>query len=333
MQITENNLYNDLSQTEQRKIQEDAKDLAALLSIWITCHPIIRARRIPPVALLVATVLPNLPLQLSLLVGKIILFIFTVDDVADERLLSYADFTVSSKVWEEIARNGNTAPLPEKDGDLSLILIEIRGELAEFPLFSALSDLWANRFRLLTDAMAREYEYGLRYQVGGKAVLPGFDEYIENGIHSVGFPFWGTSVLILLSDPQTLNNLETLNEIILCTGAAIRLYNDVRTYEKEVREGNINAVTLMEHALVTEQRELSPQCCLEQALENVLQRANEYAEKSCAQASMHHASTGQFEKMIHRIVAFHAYFYGSRQHNQDYHTITPSETFLMAQGK
>lgn len=333
MQITESNLYNDFSQAEKRKIQENAKDLAALLSIWITCHPIIRARRVPPVALLVATVLPNLTVQLSILVGKIILFIFTVDDVADERLLSYVDFTNYSKTWEEIARSGNTVPLPDKDGDLSVILAEIRSELAEFPLFSALSELWVNRLHLLTEAMAQEYEYGLRYHVSGKSALPGFDEYLENGIHSVGFPFWGTSVLILLSDPFTLDNLELLNEIILCTGAAIRLYNDVRTYEKEVREGNINAVTLMEHALMTERKDLSPQHRLELAREKVLQQANAYAVKSCAQATVHHVHTSQFEEMVRRIVAFHAYFYGSRQHNQDYHTITPSETFLMAQGK
>lgn len=333
MKITESNLYNDFSQAEKRKIQENAKDLAALLSIWTSCHPIIRARRVPPVALLVATVLPNLPVQLSLLVGKIILFIFTVDDVADERLLSYADFTNYSKAWEDIACNGSTDPLPEKDGDLGVMLIEIRSELAEFPLFSVLSDLWVNRLHLLTEAMAREYEYGLRYHVSGKSALPGFDEYLENGIHSVGFPFWGTSVLILLSNPLALDNLEPLNQIILCTGAAIRLYNDVRTYEKEVREGNINAVTLMEHALMTERQGLSPQHRLELAQEKVLQRANEYAEKSCAQAGIHQGHTGQFEEMIRRIVAFHAYFYGSRQHNQDYHTITPAETFWMAQGK
>jgi len=333
MEITENNLYNNLSLTEKMKIQENAKDLAALLSIWATCHPMIRAKRVTPVAVLVATVLPHLPLHHSLLVGKIILFIFTVDDVADERLLSYTDFVGISKVWDDVARLGNAVTLASEDGDLGVMFLEIRGELAKFPLFSSLRDLWSRRLQLLTEAMAKEYEYGLRYHVSGKEALPAFDAYIESGIHSVGFPFWGTSVLIILSDPLTQPNLERLNEIILNTGAAIRLYNDVRTYEKEVREANINAVTLVLNTLETKKSALPAQQHLEQAQENVLQIANQYAEKSCQLAGQQQTQTGQFEEMIQSIVAFHAFFYGSRQHNRDYHTISPSDTFMMVHGK
>ncbi len=332
MKKTENNLYNALSSSEKQKIEENAKDLSALLNIWATCHPMIRARRVLPVAILVATVLPQLPLRLSLLVGKIILFIFTVDDVADERLLSYVDFVVISKVWEDIARYGNAGFTPGEDRDLSVMFLEIRSELAQFPLFSSLSDLWANRLRLLTEAMAREYEYGLRYHVSGKEALPTFHEYLENGIHSVGFPFWGTSVLILLGEPLTLDHLDPLNEIIINTGAAIRLYNDVRTYEKEVRETNINAITLVLNTLQANRPRLSAPDIFEQAQDTVLQLANQYAEKSDEMVGQKQTNTGHFEEMIQRIIAFHAFFYGSRQHNRDYHTISSSDSFLMVHG-
>ena len=333
MDLTENNLYNNLSQTEKLKIQENAKDLAALLSIWATCHPMIRAKRVTPVAVLVATVLPHLALHHALLVGKIILFIFTVDDVADERLLSYMDFIASSKVWSDIARFGNAITLTSEDGDLGVMFLEIRGELARFPLFSSLWALWSSRLQLLSESMAKEYEYGLRYHVSGKETLPAFDEYIESGTHSLGFPFWGTSVLILLSEPLTQDNLDHLNEIMLNTGAAIRLYNDVRTYEKEVKEGNINALTLVLNSLEEKREGLSAHQMFEQAQETVLQTANGYAEKSCNLAGYQHTNTGQFEEMIRRIIAFHAYLYGSRQHNLDYHTISSSDTFMMTQGK
>jgi hypothetical protein len=326
-------LYNALSQTDKLKIQENAKDLAALLSIWVTCHPKIRAMRIDPVAVLVATVLPHLPLHLSLLIGKIILFIFTVDDIADERLLSYMDFVQTSKVWDDIARYGNTVDLPSESGDLCVLLLEIRNELSKFPLFSSLSDLWARRLQLLTRAMAQEYENSLRYQVSGKETLPALDEYIESGIHSVGFPFWGTCVLILLNDPLTLANLDRLNEIILHTGAAIRLYNDVRTYEKEVKEANFNSITIELNLLKTKRPEPFHQQVFEQAQESILQLANQYAELSCQLADQKQTLSGQFEEMIQRIVAFHAFFYGSRQHSYDYHTISTSDTLLMVHGK
>jgi hypothetical protein len=177
--------------------------------------------------------------------------------------------------------------------------------------------------------MAQEYEYGLRYTAGGKETLPALDEYIQGGIHSLGFPFWGTSVLILLNEPDLLVNLNLINDIIVNTGATIRLYNDIRTYEKEVQEDNINAITIV-------QASLQPSASsdgFKQAQGIVHKLAEEYARKSNQLAGELHTESGKFEQMIRRIVAFHAYFYGSRSHTHDYHTISSSDSFSMIQGE
>ncbi len=333
MKRTESNLYQELTEAEKLKIQESAQQLTSLLSIWVSQYPIIRANRVVPVAALVATVLPDFPVHLSLLVGKLILFIFAVDDVADERLLSYNEFRAASKFWEAIARDGTAGQPFLPEGDLNGIVWELHQELAQMTLFPDLRDLWADRLRLLCEAMSKEYEYGLTYTAGGKEMLPELGEYIQGGIHSVGFPFWGTSVLILLDEPDMLNNLETVNEIILQTGAAIRLYNDIRTYEKEVQENNINAIHIVDNRLTKNHPELSPADRLQQAQQTVLGLAQKYAGRSKELAAQPHPGTGRFEKMIARIIDFHAFFYGSHHHQHDYHTISSSDTLSMMQGE
>lgn len=329
MEPTEKSVYHTFSDVEKQQIHVAAQELEKLLRIWAPLYPIVRAGRIPPVSVLIATVLPELPSHLSLLVGKLILFIFAVDDAADERLLSYVEFLQAVAAWDEIARYGHAAHPFERDGGLSGMLYEIRRELAQSSTFPGLSALWASRLSQLARAMANEYEYGLRYQAAGKETLPSLDTYIEGGIHSVGFPFWGTSVLILLSEPVFQEHLYPINEILIQTGAAIRLYNDVRTYQKEVAENNINALTILQNTLERKHPEFSDKQRFEKAQDTVIHLANQFAEKCTDMADQFNAGTGRFEQMIRRIVAFHANFYGSRSHNHDYHTISSSDTYSL----
>lgn len=328
---TESSLYRAFAIEEKQKIHQTAQELERLLRIWLPLYPIIRAGRLAPVAVLTATVLPDMPVCWSLLVAKLILFIFAMDDLADERLLSYIDFLQASKAWDEIARYGRAAHPVEQDGNLSGMLNEIRIELSDCAMFPTLSALWVSRLNQLTHAMANEYEYGLRYQASGKDALPSLEKYIEGGAHSLGLPFWGTSLLILLSEPVILDHLYPINETLLQTGAAIRLYNDVRTFEKEVQEHNINALTILLNSLETRQPELTPFERFDKAQDTVIRLANQYAEKSCALANQLHTGTGQFEEMIRRIVAFHAHFYGSQNRQRDYHTMSSSDAFSMIQ--
>lgn len=333
MENPDKNIYRTLTGVEKMKIQEKAQELSNLLSLWASYYPFIRAKRVPPVAVLVATVLPDLPVNALLLVGKLILFIFAVDDLADEHLLSYAEFNQAAKIWQEIARFGQTNKQAGGDQSISEMVFEIRSELSQLPLFHDLVDVWSHRLGQLCDAMAEEYAYGLRYKASAGETLPVIDEYIKGGIHSVGFPFWGTSVLILLGEPTILVNLEKINEIILQTGAAIRLFNDVRTYEKEVREDNINAITILQNMQIVRDAVLSDEEQLQQAKDDVLTLAGQYTKKCFSLTEQMVTKTGRFEMMIRRIVAFHANFYGSRKHTFDYHTISSSDSFSMIQGE
>ncbi len=321
-----------MSGEEKQAIQKNAQELTKLLGFWASRYPVVRAKRVPPVAVLIATVLPLLPQSVALIVGKLILFIFAVDDLADERLLSLADFNKAAQAWQEIAQHGKARVNTVEDSGLSAMIGEIHDDLSQFPLFPDFVSLWASRLGQLCEAMAKEYTFGVEHQASGGQTLPPFDEYVAGGIHSVGFPFWGTSILILLSEPTTLVQLNKINELILQTGAAIRLYNDVRTYQKEVQEANINAITILQKALSGKLPDCSNEELLGRAQANVLRLAGQYAENCFALSEQAVSDTGQFENMIRRIVAFHANFYGSQKHTFDYHTISSSDTFSMIEG-
>lgn len=328
----ESDVFRTLTDEEKQRTHEKAQELIPLLSSWASGYPVVRAKRIPPVAVLIATVLPLLPQPAALIVGKLILFIFAVDDLADERLLSLEDFIQAGRIWHDVALHGKTDLPPVDDSSLTKMIAEIRGDLSQFSLFSKYVSLWASRLSQLCEAMANEYIYGLEHQKSGGKKLPGFDEYLAGGIHSVGFPFWGTSILILLSEPETLAHLNKIENTILQTGAAIRLYNDVRTYEKEVQEANINAITILQNAIAVENGNCISANLFQQAHDGVLSLARQYAEKCLFAAGQPVSETGQFEIMIRRIVAFHANFYGSRKHRFDYHTISSSDSFSMIEG-
>lgn len=328
MDQSERNIYANLSEAEKLEIHENARQLSGLLSIWCSCYPVIRAVRIEPVSVLVASVLPRFSMQQLLLASKIILFIFAIDDLADERLISYRAFRERSKVWAKILRTGEVPP-ELQDDDLCAILREVYNEISLCPHFNQLQSLWLTRFAGLTEGMQYEYAEGLRFTVGGRETLPPLREYIEYGINSAGTPWWSTSILVMLSEPEILDQIEAIQEIIRNTGAAIRLYNDARTFRKEIQETNVNSVLIVQHTLQKNNRSLTDDTALEQAHDIIRTLAGEYAQKSEDLVSRIRTGTGYLEMMIRRLVGFHAYFYGSRRHAMDYHTISQSDAFAL----
>lgn len=327
MKPSEHPFFQSLSEEEKQNIFITAQDIAQLLGCWAPRYPMVRSKRIPPVSVLVAGVLPQMPIDRALLVGKLILMVFALDDTADERLCSLEEFRHKSQLWETVMRSGQT-PAKEQD-DLTLMFLELREAYAQFPLFKSFSELWASLLRLLCETVAREYEYSLNYQQEVDKSLPSLDEYIQVGLHSVGAPFWSTAILILLSDHSTLEHLDVINEAIVRMGAAMRLYNDLRSYEKELQESVINAVIIMKSQLRKADPLLPEDQAVSQAREAVRRLAAEYAEKSLCLINQIHTETGQFEETIRRTIAFHAHFYGSDQHKKDYHTLSSAESFSM----
>ncbi len=293
-------------------VQKKSQELCALLTIWSSCYPVIYTRKAAQVANMVATALPELPMPFMLLVGKIILFIYAVHSITDERIIPYAEFLRVGEGWDIIARGGKEI-VPEPGDDLGVVLSGIRTEMNDLPLFPQLRDLWGRRLWALLLAVAQDYLDGLNSKARGADAMPKLDEYLLGGVHSGGFPLWGTSALVILNEEEMLGHMDVVNETILQTGSAVRLYTDVRTYEKEVQEGNINAVAIVHHDLINSRLNRSSPERLEHAKEIVLHLADQYAQKCMDMVDQPFSKTGQFEQMIRRTLAFHAHLTGSNR--------------------
>ena len=321
--------FTTLNHDEKQRVTETTDALAKMLKDWVPHYPILRPTRIPmaalSTALAFASAVPCLPAAEYLSLSKMTLWIFGVDDITDERLVGLSDIQRQADEWYSIARDGTLNKAVDGDG-LTMILEEMRAELAQSHLFEPLHEQWAASLRDVLEGIIQEYRYGQAYTAYGPQTFPTFDEYVHYGRCSIGVPLWGLTVLIILGDPAAKENFESASEAIRYAGAAIRLYNDLKSYDKEVLEGNINSVTIIEDQLRAKKDPQSTAASLlAEAKQAVLQLADSYAQQCYDLTEQVQAGSRQFQEAIARTVSFHAYFYQAH----DYHLTSLADVLAM----
>lgn len=326
--MSSRNFFDTLSIEEKQRIRDRTDALVELLENWVRRHPFMGIARIPMAALTTATVLPEVSPVDSVLTSQMILWIFEVDDTIDKRMIGLEGLQQKAGQWYSIA-NGSNDKIDESDG-LSVILSEMTKRLSEFPLFESLRGYWTSCLCTIVEVMAQEYRYASEYAAYGPQALPSLEEYLQGGAHSVGFPLWGSTALILMKDFSILRRLELLDEVVKYTGAALRLYNDVATLGKDLQECDINSILIVYHAMISRHPTLGKERALSEAKKQVLWLADSYAQKCYDLAGQLGTDSGQFEETNSRLVAFHAYFYGYTEH--DYHTTSRAETYGLLGG-
>lgn len=316
-----------LDKTTRECIRQTTDILAPLLTEWVLRYPIIRPARTPMAALSTALVSTEGAAGVSpadyLPVAKMTLWIFGVDDVTDEQIVPLDEIRRRSAAWYEIAQRGCHGAVPKDE--LTEVLVEIRKDLSRFHMFEPLREEWASSLQSVLTGIVREYEFGEDYRARGVAALPSLDDYVYYGKCSIGVPLWSLSVLIVQGDPSAKENFRSTSEAIEYAGAAIRLYNDLRSFEREMEEGTVNSIQIRSNSMLEAYPGMSEKEALSQARQYVLELANEYAVKCYRLAENVQGGGRQFQESISRTVAFHAYFYG--QH--DYHTTSLVETHDM----
>ena len=319
--------FDTLSAKVKQRLTETTEALVEMLTEWTPQYSVIRPTRIPmaalSTALAFATAAPRLPPANYLPLSKMTLWIFGVDDVTDERLVTLADIQCKAQKWYSIAKHGLSSREAIADGDeLTAILVEIRQELSKSPLFEPLRKQWASSLRDVLEGILREYQYGLDYTADRASVLPSLDEYVHYGRCSIGVPLWGLTVLIILGDPSARENFKSASEAIRYAGAAIRLYNDLKSFDREIQEGNINSIVIIDAGLRAQKdRRATEAGVLSEAKQYVLRLADSYAQKCYNLTGRLQAGSRQFQEAVARTVAFHAYFY----HEHDYHSTSLTE--------
>lgn len=312
--------FDTLSAEEKQSIRQKTDGLIRLMEKWVTRYSFIRPDRIPRIALVIATVMPRLDQSCSALMTKLALWVFGVDDMIDEGAVPLVE--LQEKVIEQchLIANGSPSNRIIDSDELAAMLSGIRKDLSEYRLFEPLCEHWSTNVRLLVEAMTEEYQYGLRYSTSGACALPSLEEYLQHGIYSSGVPLMASTLFIILNDPSVEQCFDSINEPITCASAAMRLYNDVKTFEKETQESKINSVLIGYHAMLDENPGTTEQS-VSRAKHYISQMADSYAQRCYDLTRRIGTESGQFEEIIHHLVAFHASYY--REH--DYHSTPIAE--------
>jgi hypothetical protein len=214
---------------------------------WAARHPLIRRVRVWPLSLSVAAAAPMSSVEALIATARVSLWVFTLDDLFDEERVPQAELVRRAERYRAIAQDQPTAPAAD---NLAIALREIRQELASYPLFETpLGHAWAQALCGTIDGMTREYYWRLSYRKDGGASLPTYDEYVANGLYSIGGPPHIWASIITAGDPSAAEHLAELREMERIASTCIRLANDLQSYTKELAEEKFNALVLISREL------------------------------------------------------------------------------------
>ncbi|QOC95270.1 terpene synthase family protein [Micromonospora craniellae] len=133
---------------------------------------------------------------------------------------------------------------PDEGDQLGAFLAELRDELVTVPAFAAHRERWREETRKVLAAMAREWDWKQTPDT-----LPGFEEYLDNAANLactvVNVVHW-----IHADDPATLAHLDALLAASDQVQRILRLVNDLGSYERDLRWGDLNALLLVSRAEV-----------------------------------------------------------------------------------
>jgi hypothetical protein len=142
---------------------------------------------------------------------------------------------------------------PVADDRLGQFLAELQDELATVASFTTFRPLWRDRVGRTVEAMAREWDWKAAYRADGRSALPTLDQYLSNADNHactiVNVAHW-----IYTGDPQTRAQLDQLIVASDEVQRTLRLVNDLGTYERDLRWGDLNALLLVDDRAEVEQR-------------------------------------------------------------------------------
>ncbi len=297
---------------QQAHILDVADRAAENIAGWVERYPIVRSIRSWPVALSVAAAAPSSSLQALTAVTRLGLWIFALDDVFDERLLEEAELMRRAKAYQEMA-HGQQPGL--QSDQLMEALREVRAELEEFPLFSVLHAEWATALCRCIQGMIREYRWGKRCHTDASDTIPSYEVYVDNGSDSIGIPPHDWATVITIGDSTAADHRPFLREMDRVAAMCVRLANDMRSYSKELGEGSVNSLLILEGAF--QRRGMDPIQAKVHARDRLRADIAAGLKKLGQQRANPVTATGRPEASIADIALFCSEFYT----NFDYHTL------------
>ncbi len=170
--------------------------------------------------------------------NRITLWIFALDRLIDAVATSRAE--VDDLVRRCLAVAGGE-PAPAGD-PLTAFLVEVRDELVAAPAYPALRAVWLDEVRRMLVTMAREWDWK------GAPLPPSLDDYLDNA--EFGFALVYVSHWIRTTPAGEVTDVAALRAAGWAVQRVIRLLNDLGTYHRDLRTGDLNALKLADRAEV-----------------------------------------------------------------------------------
>jgi hypothetical protein len=181
---------------------------------------------------------PSLTSRDLLVANRAAIWGFGVDWLIDYIATSRAEV---DKLVEGCLAVADGAAAPGED-ELLCALADIRDELTPSSAFTALRHAWYDQLRRFLHAMAREWDWNAAH-VGGEQTRPTLDDYLAN-TDNFGFAFVFVSHWISTGEPPPAADVPRIREASWAAQRAMRLINDLGTYERDVQWGDLNALML-----------------------------------------------------------------------------------------
>ncbi|MEU6708104.1 terpene synthase family protein [Streptomyces wuyuanensis] len=284
-------------------LNDRSHQVGAAATEWATTWPHIRIPRIPSLVSLLTTAAPFASTAALTTQVRATLWVFAVDDYFDSSnaaLPELRDFATSCSTVLRGRQPRSSTPLLDN-------LVEIRAEVARYPLFQSLAELWGDGINHMLSGMIDEAQWAHEYLSGGARALPSLDCYMRSAYRTIGALPHARTVLITLGDSSTTRHVPFLVSLEKEASLVVRLANDLRSEAKEAREGTINAVVILEQQ--GRLRGMTPSAALRAARQTVQEQLDHHL-ACCQQLGRHPVTaTGQPEAVISSTASLTASFY------------------------
>lgn len=296
-----------MSGEERAHVFALAGALGRPLGEWVARYPqLLRPFRVPQASMTLSATAPFLDAASLLPAAKLMFWVFAVDDLFDEGPQPAAELV--PRLERCLALLGN----PE-DGDtggdpMREVMRDARDALAQFPLFAPLRPYLIDALRDMVRCMHRESDWSAAYRRAPQEPLPSFAEYLENGGPTTGsLPFY-LGVFSAMDDASLPSHMPRLLKMNGEAATSIRCANELRGYEREVGEGKLNGLTILQRELMR-QETLDAAASLERARTMVKERIPVGLERCRELARAERTRSGNPERFILNIAAFICDFY------------------------
>ncbi|MGZ3457427.1 MAG: terpene synthase family protein [Archangium sp.] len=231
------------------RIQARVKTLVPALRAWRERFPAIAPSRLESATLGCVATLPEAAPEQHLLLSKVGLLVFAVDDIADGEIGSLED----AALLPVLERYADTTRAPESQAwtgsdeasSVGAAVQDVARELHAAPGTGRFLALWQEHFRRMCSAHQTELRAKRRYQAEG--ALPSLEHYLDVSVYSSGTTMFLASALGVLGPDFPGDPLQEplIERALLEVGLIGRWMNDVRSLERERAEGKFNSLTLL----------------------------------------------------------------------------------------